>query len=102
VREAIRSRCGANLGRARALVAPERGVELIEPAGGWSLVLRFPRVVGEEALVLELLEHRGVAVHPGYFFDFPAEGYLVLSLLPRPEIFEIGMRAVLDAIASKL
>lgn len=100
VRDAILDRCVSNLGRARELAARFPAIELLVPGGGWSAVVRFPRVVSEEALVLELLERDGVAVHPGYFFDFPSEGYLVLSLLPDPRVFEAGLTRVLDVIAS--
>ena len=75
---------------------------MLEPGGGWSAVLRFPRVVTEEALVLELLERHGVAVHPGYFFDFPTEGYLVLSLLAEGTTFEVGLELTLAAFTSRL
>ena len=51
--------------------------------------------------MLELLERHGVAVHPGYFFDFPAEGYLVLSLLAEATAFEAGLELTLAAIASR-
>jgi hypothetical protein len=47
-------------------------------------------VVGEEELALALLRRDGVAVHPGYFFDFPRDGVLVLSLLPEPAQFRAG------------
>ena len=59
------------------------------PAGrGWLvLVVRVPAFRSEEALALELLEHERVLVHPGYFFDFPHEAYIVVSLIPRPEQF---------------
>jgi aspartate/methionine/tyrosine aminotransferase len=50
----------------------------------------------EESLVLQLLEHDRVLVHPGYFFDFPREAFLVVSLLPRAEVFD---RAVLRVLA---
>lgn len=100
VRDAILARCRGNLDLARAIVQRVPAMELLELGGGWSAVLRFPRVVTEEALVLELLE-RGVAVHPGYFFDFPTEGYLVLSLLPEPTTFEVGLTRTLDAIVSR-
>lgn len=102
VRDAILARCRENLSLARGLVQRLPAVELLEPGGGWSFVLRFPRVVAEEALVLELLERHGVAVHPGYFFDFPTEGYLVLSLLAEPTPFETGLELTLAAIASRL
>jgi aspartate/methionine/tyrosine aminotransferase len=71
-------------------------------AGGWSAVLGFPRVIPEEALVMELLERHGAAVYPGYFFDFATEGYLVVSLLTAPAAFSLGFTLTLDAIASRL
>jgi hypothetical protein len=63
--------------------------------------VHFPRVVSEEALVLRLLTE-GVGVFPGYFFDFPQEGYLVASLLPPIEVFAGGFRRMLDGIAAHL
>jgi hypothetical protein len=102
VRDAILARCRENLERAREIVQRVPAVELLEPGGGWSAVLRFPRVVAEEALVLELLERHGVAVHPGYFFDFPTEGFLIFSLLPEPTPFEAGLTLTLGAIAERL
>lgn len=102
VRDAILARCRENLAAAAAAARDVPGVELLVPGGGWSCVLRYPRVVGEEALVLELVEREGVAVHPGYFFDFPSEGYLVASLLPRTALFGEGMARVMAAIAAKL
>lgn len=58
-------------------------------------MLQVPRTVSEEERVLRLLEHRDVLVHPGFFFDFPGEAYLVLSLLPREPEFAAGVSAVL-------
>ena len=64
--------------------------------------MRFPQVVTEDVLALELLERHGVAVHPGYFFDFPTDGYLVVSLLPEPATFDAGLTRTLVAIASRI
>jgi hypothetical protein len=36
-----------------------------------------------------------VLVHPGYFFDFASEAFLVLSLLPAPDLFADGVARVL-------
>jgi aspartate/methionine/tyrosine aminotransferase len=102
VRDAILARCIENLARAGELVSGANGVELLMPHGGWSAVMRFPSVVAEETLVLDLLTRHGVAVHPGYFFDFPTEGYLIVSLLPEPGIFEAGLTRLLATIASRL
>lgn len=63
--------------------------------GGWYAVLQVPRTLPEEERVLRLLERRDVLVHPGFFFDFPGEAYLVLSLLPREPEFAAGVSAVL-------
>ena len=102
VRGAILERCRANLAALRDAARRVPSVSVPIPGGGWSAVLRFPAVVGEERLAIELLERDGVAVHPGYFFDFPGEGWLVLSLLPEPPVFEEGVRRVLARIESHL
>jgi aspartate/methionine/tyrosine aminotransferase len=47
-------------------------------------------------LVLELLERDGVLVHPGFFFDFPREAFLVISLLPEPATFTEAITRVLE------
>ena len=65
------------------------------PEGGWSAILRLPRTIGEEAWALQLLEQDGVLVHPGYFFDFPSDGWLVVSLLSPPTEFRIGIEKIL-------
>ena len=62
-------------------------VRLLKTEGGWYATLEIPRHSSEEDLVLRLLAEDNVLVHPGYFFDFPREAFLVLSLLPKPEEF---------------
>ncbi|HET8666944.1 MAG TPA: hypothetical protein VFM10_03125, partial [Terriglobales bacterium] len=66
--------------------------------GGWYAVLRVPRVRSDEALAISLLESEGVLVQPGYFYDFPAEGYVVLSLITPSETFAEGVRRMLGFI----
>jgi len=61
-------------------------------------VVRVPAIVPEEDMVLSLLDHHGVMVHPGFFFDFPAEAFLVVSLLPAPETFGRGVEAVASTV----
>ncbi len=62
-------------------------LRLLRVEGGWYATLELPRHLSEEDWVLTLLEKDDVLAHPGYFFDFPREAFLVLSLLPRVEIF---------------
>lgn len=58
--------------------------------GGWSAVVRVPRHPGEEERVLRLLSRDGVWAHPGFFFDFPSEAFLVVSLLGPEREFARG------------
>jgi alanine-synthesizing transaminase len=91
IRSAILARLRGNLAALRAALAALPAVELVQPQGGWSAVVRVPRLMDDEGLVLGLLEREGILIHPGYFFDFAAEGYLVLSLLPAPAEFAAGV-----------
>jgi alanine-synthesizing transaminase len=75
------------------------GIRLLEPEGGWSAVLRVPRTMSEDQLVLRLLEDAHVLAHPGYFFDFPEEAFLIVSLLPPPEIFDEAVDRLLPIAA---
>jgi hypothetical protein len=61
-------------------------------------VLRVASTKGEEDLVLELLTLDEVLVHPGFFFDFPHEAFLVLSLLPDPPVLAEGARRVMERV----
>ena len=39
-----------------------------------------------------------MSIHPGHFYDFPADGYLIASLITKPEDFREGMRRALDML----
>jgi len=68
--------------------------------GGWYAVLRVPSTKTDEEWALELLETEGVYVHPGHFFDFPSDGYLVLSLITPEVDFARATERILARIAS--
>ena len=96
VRLQILERIRANYRTLGELAAAAGGATLLPADGGWSAVVRVPATRSEEALVLELLERDAVLVHPGYFFDFPREAFLVVSLLPEPAVFARGARLMLE------
>ena len=95
VRGAIHLRVSHNLRRARELVGAFPACSLLPVEGGWTAVLRVPGLRAEEALALELLERERILVHPGYFFDFPHEAFLVVSLLPPQDTFSDALARVL-------
>jgi hypothetical protein len=99
IRAAISARLTRNLRSLERQVASFPAVALFEPEGGWSAVLRVPRMTSEEALVLRLLDEAAVVVLPGYFFDFVEEAFLVVSLLPAPEVFDTGIARLLPIAA---
>lgn len=66
-----------------------------EIEGGWNAVLRVPATRTDEELVIELLTTRDVLVHPGYFYDFPSDGNLVVSLITPEQPFAEGIRRLL-------
>lgn len=91
IRHAIAERTRANLATLRATFASIPSAQVLPVEGGWAAVIRVPRVMSDDALALALLE-RGVVVQPGYFFDFAGDGYLVVSLLTKQDVFAEGLR----------
>lgn len=101
VRDQIQGRLSANLAALRGLLATAPAIRLLEPGGGWTAVLRVPAIGSEEALALCLLEEHHVVVQPGYFYDFPSEAWLVVSLLVEPESFARGIERIVAATAAE-
>jgi alanine-synthesizing transaminase len=95
IRSAILDRIRGNL----AVLCDVMNGNLLEPAGGWSAVLRFGLPQPDEELALEILERIGILVHPGYFFDFETDDFLILSLLPDPARFEEAVRRLAGCLA---
>lgn len=91
----IRARVAANHRTLAKLVADYPATGLLRTEGGWYAVLQVPATETEETLALQMLEQDHVLAHPGYFFDFPREAFLVPSLLPAPERFKPAVERVL-------
>jgi hypothetical protein len=96
--QAIRDRIGENLAALRTILAAPSPATVLDVEGGWYAVVRLPATRSEDEWTLALLD-RGVLVHPGHFFDFDREAFVVLSLLPRPEEFSAGVREIKELVA---
>ncbi len=99
IQQEIRERCHSN----ELLVREMLKNTVLTPLaiqGGWTIPLEIPRMRPEEDLVCDLLVHHEVLVQPGYFYDFPKEGYLVVSLLTPPDILKEGLRRIVTALDS--
>jgi alanine-synthesizing transaminase len=98
VRACILNRVVSNLQALRRALDRATACSLVEPDGGWSACLRVPADEPEETRVLRLLDRHGVLVSPGYFYDFPFEAFLVISLLGHPDVFAAGLDRLVNAI----
>jgi alanine-synthesizing transaminase len=95
----IAERTCDNLKQLERGLAKQKLVSRLEIQGGWYAVLRVPAVESDEALAVRLIEQQSVAVHPGHFYDFPDDGYLIVSLLPPGDSFAEGIDRLLRLVA---
>jgi len=51
-------------------------------------------------LAVDLLRRKSVLVHPGHFYDFPSDGYLVLSLIAAQTEFAEGIKRLLELVVA--
>ena len=89
-----------NLAELDRQLAAQKACQRLNVEGGWYAVLRVPVTRSDEELAIELMRENSVLVHPGHFYDFPNDGYLVLSLITPEQEFVAGMRAVLEKLSS--
>ncbi len=94
----ILSRVGANLSQLDHQLARQKSCARLQTQAGWYAVLRVPVTGSDEDLAIELLQERSVLVHPGHFYDFPRDGYLVLSLITPEEQFANGVARIVESI----
>jgi hypothetical protein len=96
IRAPIVERLRTNDESLRRAAAARPSVQVLPSDAGWSAVVRVPSTRSEEEIALELIERDRVLVHPGFFFDFPHEAFIVVSLLPEPARFARGVQALME------
>jgi hypothetical protein len=88
----LQQRISANLTALDRMLHESKFLARLDREGGWYAILRVPVTSSGEDLTIALLDCCSVLVHPGHFFNFSREGFLVLSLIT-PEIeFQEGLR----------
>jgi alanine-synthesizing transaminase len=90
------ARVKENLSSLDRQLAEQKSCSRLEVEGGWNAVIRVPVTRSEEEFALELLATKSVYVHPGHFYDFPREGYLVVSLITAMPEFAQAIKSVLS------
>jgi alanine-synthesizing transaminase len=94
----ILDRVRGNLAELDRQLAQQKTCERLDVEGGWYAILRVPVTKSDEDLAIELLQKKSVLVHPGHFYDFPSDGYLVLSLIALGVEFSEGVGRILDLL----
>ena len=98
VRQQIADRVLLNYNLLRSLTERYPACRVLPAEGGWSAVVQGPAIVPDEVRAVALVRSTGVLIHPGYFFDFDRDGYVVMSLLPAPAEFGAGASRILEAM----
>jgi len=99
VRREIASRVVANYHYLKSSVGRAPACRVLQSEGGWYGVMQVQSLETEEDLVVGMLQTDGVLAHPGYFFDFPRESFVIVSLLPPEPTFADGIDRVLRHFA---
>lgn len=94
----LMDRVRKNLAHLDIQLVEEKKVSRLEVEGGWYAVLRIPATRSDEEFAIDLLEKYGVYLHPGHFYDFPGDGYLVVSLITPEQEFSEGLHRLLSAV----
>jgi aspartate/methionine/tyrosine aminotransferase len=98
VRDQIAARVRRNYDTLKSLAPMAPACRVLRSDGGWYAVLHVPSFEPEEELALRLLD-AGVLAHPGFFFDFHRESFLIVSLLTPAASFDDGITRILRHFA---
>jgi len=91
IQKQINSRLEENSRFLREGLSRTGNCRLLQREGGWYAVLEISDAVSDEDRVLQLLQKDNTLVHPGYFYEFDREGFVVVSLLTPVEAFQAGI-----------
>lgn len=98
IQQQLLDRVLVNLSELDRQLAAQETCQRLSVEGGWYAVLRVPVTQTDEELAIDLLRRKSVLVHPGHFYDFPSDGYLVLSLITPKDEFAEGIKRLLDLV----
>jgi alanine-synthesizing transaminase len=100
IQKQLLERVLTNLAELDLQLAAQETCQRLSVEGGWYAVLRVPVTQTDEELAVDLLRRKSVLVHPGHFYDFPNDGYLVLSLITATAEFAEGIERLLESTIS--
>jgi len=100
IQRQIFSRIASNMGFLEEQIAKTSNIRSLIREGGWYAVIEISDAVSDEDRAVQLLDQDNTLVHPGYFYDFHRDGFLVVSLLPPVEVFRDGITRLIARFGS--
>jgi len=100
IQRQLMDRLRTNLAEIDRQLAAQKACQRLSVEAGWYAVLRVPVTQTDEELAIDLLRRKSVLAHPGHFYDFPSDGYLVLSLITPQAEFADGLQRLLEVVNS--
>ncbi len=91
------ARVRTNLAELDRQLAAQKSCSRLQLEAGWYAIVRGPATRSDEETAIELLERYGVSIHPGHFYDFPGDGYFVVSLITPENDFKEGTSLLLKS-----
>jgi alanine-synthesizing transaminase len=98
IQQQLLDRVLGNLSELDRQLSAQKTCQRLSLEGGWYAVLRVPVTQTDEELTVDLLRQKSVLLHPGHFYDFPNDGYLVLSLITPQHEFAEGVKRLLETV----
>src|SRR5579864_2677884 len=99
MQEQLQQRVSVNLSVLDSILRESKSLARLDREGGWYAILRVPVTATDDDLTVALLERCSVLVHPGHFFNFWRDGFLVLGLISPENEFREGARRLLGFFA---
>jgi alanine-synthesizing transaminase len=100
IQQQLLDRVLANRAELDRQLAAQKTSQRLHVEAGWYAVLRVPVTQTDEELAVDLLRRKSVLVHPGHFYDFPTDGYLVLSLITPEQEFAEAISRLLELLTA--
>lgn len=91
IQRQILARIASNSRFLEEQIARTPNCRVLAREGGWYAIIEILDALSDENRVLQLLQRDNTLVHPGYFYEFQKDGFVVFSLLTPVETFRAGI-----------
>ncbi len=98
IQELLRERIARNMSSLTGAIPTHSPITLLHTEAGWYSVLRVPSTMTDEQWAEGFMMEDGVSVHPGSWFGFEGQGFIVVSLIGDETSFQEGIRRIVARV----